>query len=450
MRWRLPRLDPALVSRLLAALFCVYAAVAVPAVALLMPPFQAADELNHAERADQIASGGLVATRYGGDTTSGGTVDLGLARLAAPFDGIRFQPENKETRAMADQAASVGWGNRGVSSFPNTAIYPPFLYLPAALGLRLGRGVGVSMLHGLLLARLLQATASIVVAATAIALSGGFAPLLFALCCLPMTLSLFGSVSQDGPMIATAALASMLLARPGVSGRGFVPGCIALALVAMARPAYLPLCLLPLLLPALPLRARLAGAGGTIAAVLGWTVLAGRVTLFRPSAAQVAGQLHALSLHPGIWTMLVRSTLRVQWHEGCPYCRQFIGVLGWLDTPLPDPYYALTALVLLAALLSSAAVATPVPGINRAGAALLIGSAVVAVFALQYLSWSPIGGGTIEGVQGRYFLPLLPFLALTLPHGRPRSPSWAFAALCFYPALSIVVTLRAIVFRYYL
>ena len=448
MRERLLRPDPILIPRLLAALFCVYAAVAVPTIALLMPPFQAADELTHAERADQIASGGLIAIRLGGPNTAGGRVDLGLDQLASVTDGIRFHRENKETPAMADRAAAVGWGGRGTMSFPNTALYPPTLYLPSVLGEASARAAGLSVLQGMLLSRLLNGAASAAITAVAIALSGGLAPLLFTLSCLPMVLALSGSMSQDGPMIALSALSAVLLVRTPAIRHGFALGCLGLAVVAMARLAYLPLCLLPLL-SAAPLRARLGGAVGAVAAVLGWTLLTDRVSLPSAAAAHAAGQVHALLLHPRLLPVLVRSTVHIQWREGCPYCRESVGVLGWLDTPLPNPYYALTGLVLLAAFWASRA-----PGSfdarRRAAVAGLVAAAVGAVFVLQYLSWSPIGSRIIKGVQGRYFLPLVPFLGLVLPQGRVRLPSWALGALCSYPALSIVVTLRAIVLRYYL
>ncbi len=435
-----------MIPRLLAALFCVYAAVAVPTIALLMPPFQAADELNHAERADQVASGGLVAVRLDG-SRAGGTVDLGLDRLATTVEGIRFHREIKETRAMADRAAWIGWGDKGVMSFPNTAIYPPLLYLPSALGQVVARTARLSVLHGMLLSRLLNGAASAAVAAAAIALSGGLAPLLFTLLCLPMVLALFGSMSQDGPMIALSALSAVLLVRAPAIRHGSALGCVTLAIVAMARPAYLPLCLLPLLSPA-PLRARLGGAGSAIGAVLGWTLLADHVTLPHVASLQMARQMQALVLHPGICITLLRTTMQIQWSQGCPYCRQAVGVLGWLDTTLPNPYYALTGLVLLAAFSVSR---TPGSGTRRRIAVTgLVAAAVGAIFVLQYLSWSPIGSRTIEGIQGRYFLPLVPFLGLALPCGRVRLSSWAMAGLCFYPALSIAVMLRAIVFRYYL
>ncbi len=447
MRDRLLRPDPVLIPRLLAALFCVYVAVAVPAIALLMPPLQAADELAHAERADQVASGGLVATRFGA-TLSGGMVHLGLERLSIAVEGIRFHPQNKLTRTTADRAAAIGWGGTGMVSFPNTALYPPLLYLPSALSEGFARVAGLSVLHGMLLSRLLNGATSAAIAAVAIALSGGLAPLLFTLSCLPMVLALFGSMSQDGPMIALSALSAVLLVRGSAIRHGFGLGCTGLAVLTMARVAYLPACLLPLLSTA-PLRARLVGAGGAVAAALGWALLVGRVSLPSAAAAHASAQLHGLLLHPTLWGVLVRTTIHVQWSQGCPYCREAVGVLGWLDTTLPNPYYALTGLVLLAAFLVSRRPAV-LDARRRAAAVVLVAATVGGIFALQYLSWSPIGGRTIEGVQGRYFLPLVPFLGLALPHRPLRMPSWALAALCLFPALSIVVTLRAIVFRYYL
>ena len=241
MRHRLLELVP--VPLLLAALFCVYAAVAVPAIALLMPPLQAADELGHAERADQIASGRLLATRFGNDNMAGGMIHIGLERLSIAVEGIRFHRNNKMTEAMADRAAAISWGEKGMVSFPNPAQYPPLLYLPSALGEAVARSAGLPVLHGMLLSRLLNGAASTAIMALAIALSDGLAPLLFTLSCLPMVLALSGSMSQDGPMIALSALSAVLLIRPAAIRHGFVLGCAGLAAVTMARLAYLPLCL---------------------------------------------------------------------------------------------------------------------------------------------------------------------------------------------------------------
>ncbi len=445
-------MTPSRPARRLAQAFAAYAIVAIPVLAVLMPPFQAADELAHLERANQIAHGGLLATHYAGKQTSGGVVDSGLEQAEHPFDPIRFHPERKRTRAMTDAASATGWGTLETRPFPNTALYPPLLYLPAASGQFIARHAGLSVLHGLLLSRLLDGLVSAALGALAIALSDAAAPFLFALLTLPMSLSLDAAVTQDGPLIAVAALASVLLRRVAERPHGplLAGAALLLALTATARPAYLPLCLLPLLLPALPRAARFAAAGAAVLAVVAWTALVERVTLLQSAATQVSSQMQALSLHPLVAATLLRTTLHTQLVEGCPYCREFVGVLGWLDTPLPNSYVALAAAVLLGALAMSRPAAAPLIGRrSRLVAASLVLGAVVAVFVLQYLSWSPVGGPMVDGVQGRYFLPVAPFLLLLLPGSRARRPGWAVVALCCFPALSIAVTLRAIVFRYY-
>lgn len=49
----------------------------------------------------------------------------------------------------------------------------------------------------------------------------------------------------------------------------------------------------------------------------------------------------------------------------------------------------------------------------RPTSALIVAGSVVGIFLSQFLIWSVACGEVVEGVQGRYFLPLLP-LALTL------------------------------------
>ncbi len=76
-----------------------------------------------------------------------------------------------------------------------------------------------------------------------------------------------------------------------------------------------------------------------------------------------------------------------------------------------------------------------------------------AVFLSIYLVWSAPGASFVEGVQGRYFLPLLPALALAMPNlGRwaaaLRPP--ALLAVLLLAAATPAVTLTTLVDRYYL
>ncbi|TLU73089.1 DUF2142 domain-containing protein [Lichenicoccus roseus] len=441
---------------LLAALFCAYATMAVIVLALLMPPFQAADELTQFERADQVALGALVATATP-DGSTGGRIDRAIPAAGALFDGIRFHPEHKVNRPMLDAAGAIAWkpAGRGKVPFPNTAIYPPVLYGPAAIAIDVGRITRLSVPRTLALARLVAGASSIAIAVLAIAGAGEMAPFLFTLLCLPMPLALFASVSQDGPMIALATLAaSRLRAVFRHQGRGLVVACLALALVLMARPPYLPVACILLAPPALSMRRRLAAFAAVILPTVCWSVVARHWSQLPASAVAISRQLHALGAAPWRFPEVVANSIADDVHAGLNWGREFIGVLGWLDTPLPLPYYAAAGAVLLAALASSCPQELPaLPGRVRLAVACCIAAACLAILFFQYLSWTPTGARFIEGVQGRYFLPLALLSPLVLP--RLRMPASRLRAtirivLCIVPAFSIALVVRAIVWRYYL
>src|ERR1019366_4316185 len=86
---------------------------------------------------------------------------------------------------------------------------------------------------------------------------------------------------------------------------------------------------------------------------------------------------------------------------------------------------------------------------------LMLGAAVAAVvliFGAQYASWnSPGSHNPIEGIEGRYFLPVAPLVALSFPPiWRLRAPVWYARTIgVALGTLSAVVCLWAVITRYY-
>jgi len=433
--------------------FILYALLASLLLALDMPPYGNADEVNHFLRADQISRLGLVGERFAEGRNSGGLVAPGIEASALPFEPLKFHPERKATTAMYVEAGRAHWREPPVwTGFANTSIYPPFLYAPSVVAIWAGKGARLSVIHTLYLARLLTGLASCLLIGAALLVcwrcgQTGAALLIFVLATLPMSLALQNACSQDGLMLGLAALAAALFARErsgaGTGRLGGVAFC--LALIAMARPPYLPLALAPLAVPA-PWRARL-GAGAVIAACcLAWTALAASFAAIDTTAghgANVRAQLTGL-LDPARDFELVVNTFRV--HGGI-YLRGFVAGLGWLDVDVPPALlaasYAALALAALAALRR--------PG--RAGAllAFLALASAGLIFLVQYLTWTAVGDPAVDGVQGRYFLPvalLLAGLGTTMRGGAFDRAAVGLALL--YPVLSIGLAMRAIVIRYYL
>ena len=225
--------------------------------------------------------------------------------------------------------------------------------------------------------------------------------------------------------------------------------CLALALVVQARPPYLLLALLPLA-AGVPRWARLAGCAAVLASVIAWSAAS-----LRASGADVAhfhgsdAHAQALLLAHAPWRLPV-ALFKTLGAEGSDFVDEFLGRLGWLDVHMPQSY-RFAALLLL----GLAAMAGRLAGrgwLQRRRALVCAGcllGAALGVFVIQDLTWTPPGGTLIEGVQGRYFLPLALLAAVLLAPRVPGRIGWIAWPVLLFPVVSIVVAVHRITLRYY-
>jgi uncharacterized membrane protein len=439
------------IPRLAAALFALFGTLAVLLLAIDMPPYQNPDEPAHFARADEISHLQLISR---GGPAAPKTVDQGIDQGNARFSDLPHHPERHATR---DRYAPVPWGDRAAMSHDNTAMYPPFFYVPAAIAIKIGKQAGLSVLPTLELARAAGGLVSVAIGTAAIALADAAALWLFAVLSLPMALGEMAALSQDGPMIALSALAVALVVRirhaTGGAQRALLSLlCLVTALVGMARPPYAPFALLLILAPDVPLRRRAALLALSLALVTGWCLIIATVTgLYAgftgaDAGAQLRGLLHA----PWRVFPLMAETLSV---FSVIYRITFIGMLGWMDVELPTAYrwaaYAMLGVAVTGCVAAGRGVA-PARCVVVALAAAM--AATLAIFAAQYLTWTPVGAARIEGVQGRYFLPVGLIAGAALAGGAAREPAIARMLawpVLLFPVATIVITLHRVVLRYY-
>lgn len=425
------------------ALYLAWSLPLLATLAWLMPPWQNPDEPAHFERAVQIAHGGLVGTRVAGE--AGGISDRAIITSWAPLVDLIGHPERRVSTMSLQAAESVGWGDPAWVSFPNSAQYPPFLYLPGVVGYGLGRVLSLTVVQTLLLARLLTATGAAIITAAALTLAQRTRPLLTALALLPMTVSLYAAVTQDALLIALALLVVALLDRAISKQRLASPGettliAASLALIGMARPPYV------MLVPVLLLGTRRLWVLGVIIATAAtwWAFVLTRVSVRFPPA-EPARQAVFMQRHPGVFVKAIFATLG---RYGSDVWCQFIGQPGWLDVVLPVPFIAGASAALGLAALASCLGPARRPWL--AGVAVLLAAGSLAMS--QYVTWSRPGAPLIDGLQGRYFLPPAAILSLALP-AIPRVP-WlrlaANAGLVLLAISSAAVTVHAVALRYYL
>ncbi len=452
------------IAHLLAVAYALFGTVAIVLLATTMPPFQNPDELSHFLRAAHVADGRWVGQRFSrreADGTmaigAGGLSDPAIVAAYKPFGALPFHADTRVTRSAL--AIEVPWsGRREPADFANTAIYPPFLYLPAAAGVLVGRASRMPVGQTLILTRIATGLCALAAGVAAIAWAGGMAPPIFALLTLPMSFALTASPSQDASILGCAALVGSLFARavrePDARNRWRLGGLtLVLSAIAMARPPYAALALLALAVPAVRARWRILAAV-TIAGSAGlWSSYAAihaMTDLGAAGGADPAAQIAFLMAHPFTVFDVARQTLD---HYGWEYLEGFLGRLGWYDVPLPASYRDAALAMLGIAVLAAGSGARV-----RAGAAatgiVAIGISIAAMFGAFWVGWTPPGGMIVEGVQGRYFLPLALAGAGLLPalagHWAARPRALLVAATLGFPVVTMAVTIRAIIMRYYL
>ncbi len=393
-------------------------------------------------RAIQLSHGHLLPTK--GPKEAGGQVDLNAARVMDGFDAIRIAWERRGTdfhnrpwttmTASAQQRLSTQrWARQTIfAGFGNTAVYPPFLYVPAIAGWRLGEAADLTVIESLRLARLLSALCSVLLGWLALRIATAMRLPLFVLLLLPSTLFLNACCSQDALLVSVAAVATALLGRAFSEGRTPSPRelvvlAVLLAIIALARPPYLALGLLLLLAPVLSgarpkrwwLQPVIAFAA-VLAATLLWRHLVAGFGLDTADEADPVRQLGFVRAHP---LAAGAAVLRGTGTAAADLMRRGLYVLGWNDLLAPWPLRATEAVLLLLGLF-------PRKPAKASATALILFSCATALLGIslaEYVIWTPPGLATVYGVQPRYWLPVLPFLAL-LTAGRCSSTRWLLPA----------------------
>jgi uncharacterized membrane protein len=442
----------------LAALYIPWSLPFLLTLLWLTPPFQNPDEVNHYLRAVQIARGELVGYRLSGPNSvsppnSGGRSDPGIIAASDPFNHVKFNQQEQVHRSDFIAASAAGFGGDQLIGFGNTATYPPFLYLPSVAAIWIGQGTKMTIIETLYLSRAANGITALLISALAIYLACRARWVIAALAMLPMTSALYVSASQDALIISLTLLLVAIIdriatGRRPATGIELIAIFVVASLVGMARPPYGVMALLPLAISTGAARREFSVVTGIAFCVTAWTIFSMKVAGVDMNGADPSVQVRYIFRHPFDIVPIAGRTLR-EFSGG--YFREFIGVLGWLDTVLPG-WFIRGAGVALAASVLGVCASNPGPRSWLPLAIAVLGSG--AIFGAQYITWTRPLAPFVDGVQGRYFIPLAPVAALSLPAAprfiRPVLPWLSMAGIVFLAALVPAVVIRCIVVRYFL
>jgi uncharacterized membrane protein len=401
---------------------------------IIGPPGRVPDEPGHFWHAQAIARGHFAPpARHAVDLyplPSGMSTIFWVMRA----EGHRMSLKDYEVAASIPHEP---FGLRPTSTFPTH--YTPLAYIPQTAVALLARATGMKPFHEVYLGRIVNLLTALAVIALAMNIAPRYSTLILATALLPMTLYELASWSVDATTIALGLLfCAFMLEPPEPTPRMAAAVAATALLLSLSKPAYFLVALLALFRPT-PRRIAVAAIAATAVGIPIAMAYANYAWYnARPGfVVDPDAQLRCIAAEPLRFAKVLWNDLR---GNAASYGEQLIGRFGWLDVYLPKAIVALEAFLLVACGLTAA----PALGSRRRIAAITI--VVCTFFGIvlsQYLTWSVVCAEWVDGVQGRYFLPILPIAlaALALPSPRwrigPRTVAVAasIANACGYVAL---------------
>lgn len=431
------------------------------------PPFQAPDEPSHFCRAYQVSRGGGRPLKNPATGEAGGYLPVSCYQVWTCFADIPFNTDAKALRWRFEMAAPLALNPQAEQflDFSSAAIYSPIPYLPAATGMALARWLDLPALGLLYLARLCNLLASILLIYIAIRLTPVLKWCFVIVALLPMFVFQAASLSADSltlslTLLFTAGLFAALFGEDASRNwRAVILLTVIGAMLALSKPFYLPLILLVWLIRPGAGESRrqwiwkpVLVCGATCAVLVLWSALI--APYYHPGRSDVpiapGAQAWYVLTHPVQFII----TLGVTFRQDLPVIMlSLVGWLGWMDTPLPAVVHILAWIFLAGVWLNDPWDQHGFTAARRMIVAAGVVACLIAIGYLLYLSFNAVGAPRIEGLQGRYFIPLLPVLLLVI---KPRNlivriaPTRLALLAGIWAVLVMGLTLYALINRYYL
>lgn len=436
----------------------------------LNPPFQSPDEPHHYFRAYQLSEGKIIASEQAGEV--GGYLPRNVVEFGNSFTFLRWIDGGKLSRSawwnsLKERPAESIDGARVFDEFSNTALYSPVVYLPQSAGLFLARLMNASLLQGFYLARFLTSFTAILVwwfsimRLTGISLARAAGPLL--IYATPMVLFQSGSLSADALTLALSAACATSGINLNRSKKDFYLFLFLCALLSLSKSAYslLPLVFLPSLFQASKGQSRLQRTAiplmflaAVVLPALLWSLAIEDVMSSQKRGAVINVGEHVAYLKSnffGFCAMALKQLCRdfgalmIQAYGHCKGVREEVQVLITIF------FYSLFGFTTLYTLRCLEAPDRKYR-LHQLWSSVIIFGSFFGIWILNFVFATPPGFHGIDGIQGRYFWPIVLFAFAPLFKREIKTdvfPRFYGGLIFFWSLVSLLEASRTLVERYW-
>lgn len=440
----------------------------------ILPPLSAPDEVSHYISAYQLSNrllGKTAADDRGRVLIRAGDAYIEDMEDVLADDGSGPRGEesavtlgqtvSQDTYAAIHRLGFKGGGPEGtVPSYQPAVHTTPLAYVPQALGITLARVIGLGSLGLLYLGRLFNLLFYCAMGYLTMKRLPFGKELIFGIGLLPMMLHLAASMSYDVMIISMsgyflAVCLDLAYEAKRVRLRDVAVLGAVMAVMGPCKMVYGVVAGLCLLIPV----KKFGGRGK-------W-LMSAAVVLGAFALSMVLVNLQTVALYTGvtdryvIWAgepgysfaQLVHNPFHVLklfyntvvWQGGQLLGGMLGSSLGNMDPVLNTPFVVLLGLAVLLVLLALRKPGEPIPmtGGQKRWIWFLCLLCLGALMFSMLLAWTPVSAAMVQGVQGRYLLPLLPMFLFTLKNDRVVRTDCGDRVLLYWMAcMNVYVILR--------
>lgn len=400
-------------------IFLIFSLIYGIPMLFLFPPFQIPDENVHFYRAYAIAEGKVIPDRIG--NYNGNPIPSSISKLmeVTKFSGIVRNPNGKLKISDLQSASFIQTNRNELSNFNQVgaAIYNPLSYIPQIIGIKLGEVLNLPILFIFYLARIFNFSIWVLVIYLAIKKVPKLKNIFLLLTLNPIGLQQGISLSPDAMLNAFSLLFFSylfylyLLDKEVINWKYTMIFFLGIFIPSTIKIVYF---LLIILLIGLPLK-KYKKISNFIIIILGISIITLVINLiwgvFAPeNPINTVGQINVLKHNIFDYIEILYLTTREMMQF---YIESSVGILGWLDTKLPFWLIYSYILILLIHTFSNKILEKRDFKFLISMLLYVIGIYLGVLTGLYIIFNSP-NVPYITGVQGRYFLPLIPIMIVLL------------------------------------
>ncbi len=390
------------------------------------PALQVPDEYEHFYRALYVSEGHVLPEKVG--NMSGVYVPESVRLTTSEISNEWFSfIKDRDDKINIAPLLNIGFNsqNRVFEDISRIAVitYSPVPYIIPAFAIILGKLLNLSPIILIYLGRLANLLVWVFLTYLAIRIIPIHKWVLFMVALIPMTLFEAASLSADSLILGLSFLIVAIFFKyafdenkKSINIKDTYILFILVLLLSLSKQIYFVLLLLIFLIPSEKFGGRkkmFYTAGFLLLAILlisgGWSLLV--KDLYVPIVPQISisGQILYILGDP---LRFPYALLKTFFYRGLSYQLLFVGNF-WLDIPLPIWWIGayITSIVPIALLDKSRHLISKKQKLISLSIFVII---FLLVCAFVYISWTVVGQNMIDGIQGRYFIPILPLLFLLL------------------------------------